>query len=203
MAERTAMMRRFSALLLALAGASAFGQEVRGPYVGIGIDQVDYSATLYRIDMDDKAMAQRLVAGFRFNDTLAVEATYAESDEFVDNFSGYVTPFTSQIGVIGFNTTAQITGTFDSFGVRALAHQGHWVLGVGYFSADAEFDIRGTSEQGGDFAGRSEASDSGFSIIIGLQWDVGHFGIRAEYNYYDLEADADGSSLGAGMHYRF
>ena len=196
-------MRRFSALLLALASVSAFGQEIRGPYVGIGVDQIDYSATLYRIDMDDKAMSQKLIAGFRFKETFAVEVTFGQSDEFVGDFSGFVPPFTSPIGEIGFNTNARITGTFDSFDVRALAHQGHWVLGVGYFSADAEFDIRGTSDLDGDFAGGAQNSDSGFSLIIGLQWDVGNFGIRAEYDYYDLEAGADGSSLGAGMHYRF
>jgi hypothetical protein len=195
-------MRRFPALLLALACAPAFAQEVRGPYIGFGIDQIDYSAPLYRVELDDTAMSQKLVAGFRFSETLAFEAYYAESDEFVANESGWVQPWTSPIGPIGFDTTATIVGTFDSFEVRALTHQGAWVLGVGYFSADAKFDLSGTSGFG-PFAGGWENSDSGFSIIIGGQWDIGDFGIRAEYSYYDLEADADGSSLGVGMQYRF
>jgi len=195
-------MRRVSVLLLALASVPTFGQEIRGPYVGFGIDQIDYSSTTYRIEMDDKAMSQKFIAGFRFKETLAFEVHYAQSDEFVANESGFVPPFTSPIGPIGFDTTARFVGTFDSFEIRALAHQGHWVLGVGYFSADAEFDFSGTSGFG-PFAGRSENSDSGFSIIIGLQWDIGNWGIRTEYSYYDLEADADGSSLGVGMQYRF
>ena len=181
----------------------AFSQEeLRGPYVGFGIDQIDYSSTIYRIGMDDKAMSQKLIAGFRFKETLAFEAHYAESDEFVANESGFIPPWTSPIGPIGFDTTARFVGTFDSFEVRALVHQGVWILGIGYFSADAEFDLSGTSGFG-PFAGRSEASDSGFSLIIGLQWDIGDWGIRTEYSYYDLEADADGSSLGVGMQYRF
>jgi predicted porin len=202
-------MRRFSALILALATVPAFGQELRGPYIGLGIDQIDYSDTIYRIDMDDTAMSQKLIAGFRFNDTLAFEAHYAESDEFVTNASGWVQPFTSPIGPIGGPTTARFAGTFDSYEVRALAHQGAWVLGVGYFSADSAFTLNGTSdwsEFGGGletFAGGAENSDSGFSIIIGGQWDIGDWGIRAEYSYYDLEANADAFSLGVGMQYRF
>ncbi len=196
-------MRRIPALLLALASFASFGQEeLRGPYVGFGIDQIDYASTIYRIEMDERAMSQKLIAGFRFKDTLAFEAHYAESDEFVANESGFVIPWTSPIGPIGFDTTARFVGTFDSFEVRALTHQGVWVLGVGYFSADAEFDLSGTSGFG-PFAGRSEASDSGFSVIIGLQWDIGDWGIRAEYSYYDLEANADGASVGVGMQYRF
>ena len=195
-------MRRVSVLLLALASVPTFGQEIRGPYIGFGIDQIDYSSTIYRIEMDDKEMSLKLIAGFRFKETLAFEFHYAESDEFVANESGFVIPFTSPIGPIGFDTTARFVGTFDSFEVRALVHQGVWVLGIGYFSADADFDLSGTSFFG-PFAGRSEASDSGFSAIIGLQWDIGDWGIRTEYSYYDLEADADGSSLGVGMQYRF
>ena len=112
-AERTANMRRLTALLLALAGAPTFAQEVRGPYVGFGIDQIDYSASLYRVEMDDSAMSRKLVAGFRFRETLAFEAHYAESDDFVANESGYVLPWTSPIGPIGFDTTATIVGAFD------------------------------------------------------------------------------------------
>jgi hypothetical protein len=97
----TAIMRHFAALLLTLASVPTFGQELRGPYIGLGIDQIDYSSTLYRIEMDDTAMSHKLVAGFRFKDTLAFEAHYAESDEFVSNASGYVVPFTSPIGPIG------------------------------------------------------------------------------------------------------
>jgi hypothetical protein len=136
-------MRRLPLLLLALASVPTSGQEVRGPYIGFGIDQIDYSAPIYRVELDDTAMSQKLVGGFRFNETLAVEAHYAESDEFVETFSGYVLPFTSPIGPIGFDTTAQFVGTFDSVEIRALAHQGVWVLGVGYFSADADFDLNG------------------------------------------------------------
>jgi hypothetical protein len=196
-------MRLSLALLLALVSLPSFGQgELRGAYIGLGIDQIDYSATFYRIDMDDTAMSKKLIAGFRFKDTLAFEAHYAESDEFVTNASGFVVPFTSPIGPIGGNTTARFAGTFDSFEVRALTHQGVWVLGIGYFSADAEFSLNGTS-QFGPFAGGAENSDSGYSLIIGGQWDIGDWGIRAEYEYYDLEADADAFSLGVGMQYRF
>jgi hypothetical protein len=201
-------MRRILALLLALASFPSFGQDdVRGPYVGFGIDQIDYSVAFYRIDMDDTAMSKKLIAGFRFKETLAFEAHYAESDEFVDDFSGFVPPFTSPIGPIGGNTTARVAGTFDSFEVRALTHQGSSVLGIGYFSADAEFTVNGTSDVSsqisGPFSGGAENSDSGYSLIIGGQWDIGDFGIRAEYEYYDLEADADAFSLGVGMQYRF
>jgi hypothetical protein len=175
---------------------------LRGPYIGFGFDQIDYSATIYRIDMDDAAMSKKLVAGFRFKDTLAFEAHMAESDEFVTNVAGPVVPFTSPIGPIGGYTTARFAGSFDSVEIRALTHQGAWVLGIGYFSADAEFDLSGTSDFGA-FAGRSESSDSGFSLIIGGQWDIGDWGIRAEYSYFDLEAEADAFALGVGMQYRF
>ena len=199
-------MRRLSGLLLVLASGQAFAQDaqdVRGPYVGLGYDQINYSTTvLERLDFDEKLTNPKLVAGFRFNEGLSFEGSYGEAD-LVSDLSGDVfPPYTSPVGPIGGATTARLQGNIDTIQARVISHQGHVLLGAGFFAVDADLNLMGTSDYG-PFATSSQERESGLSIFLGLQWDVGHWGIRGEYSYFDMDGPADISTCGGGFHYRF
>lgn len=195
-------MRRLSILLLALASGHALAQEVRGPYVGLGFDQINYSNTIHRLDFDEKLTSPKLVAGFRFRDDLSFEGSYGQSD-LVSDLSGNVVPgFTSPIGPIGGPTTARLEGNVDILQARVVSHQGHALLGIGFFAVDSDLTLTGTSNYG-PFTGSTQERESGFSIFLGLHWDVGAWGIRGEYSYFDMDGEVDVSTFGTGFHYRF
>ena len=197
-------MRRLSVLLLALASVQTFAQETRGAYVGFGYDQISYDNTIYRIDFDDTLLSPKLVGGFRFNDSLSFEASYGESEDLdVIKTGDIFPPFTSPIGPIGGPITAHFEGNFDLVQARVISHQGHVLLGIGFFAADSDLSVEGSSQDYGPFANSFQERESGISIFLGLQWDVGHWGIRGEYSYFDMDGDVAASAFGAGFHYRF
>jgi hypothetical protein len=195
-------MRRLTALLLALASGQAFAQEVRGPYVGLGYDQINYSNTVHRLDFDETLTSPKLVAGFRFRETYSFEGSYSQSD-MVSDLSGNVVPgFTSRIGPISGPTTARLEGNVDILQARVISYQGHVLLGAGFFAVDSDLTVTGTSNYG-PFAGTTQERESGLSIFLGLQWDVGSWGIRGEYSYFDMDGEVDISTFGAGFLYLF
>ena len=196
-------MRRLSALLLALASGQTLAQEeVRGPYVGLGYDVIDYSYTIHRLDFDETLETPKLVAGFRFRESLSFEGSYSQSNMESD-LSGNVVPgFTSPIGPISGPTTARLEGNVDILQARVISHQGHVLLGAGFFAVDSDQTLTGTSNLG-PFTGTNQERESGLSIFLGLQWDLGAWGVRGEYSYFDMDGEVDISTFGAGFHYRF
>jgi len=123
------------------------------------------------------------------------------------DLSGNVVPgFTSPIGPISGPTTARLEGNVDILQARVISHQGHVLLGAGFFAVDSDQTLTGTSNPG-PFTGTNQERESGLSIFLGLQWDVGNWGIRGEYSYFDTDGnqaiDLEISTFGAGFHYRF
>jgi hypothetical protein len=76
------------------------------------------------------------------------------------------------------------------------------LLGAGFFAVDSDLTVTGTSNYG-PFAGTTQERESGLSIFLGLQWDVGSWGIRGEYSYFDMDGEVDISTFGAGFLYLF
>jgi opacity protein-like surface antigen len=123
------------------------------------------------------------------------------------DLSGNIVPgFTSPIGPISGPTTAHLEGSVDILQARVISHQGHVLLGAGFFAVDSNHNLTGASSLG-PFAGSNQERESGLSIFLGLQWDVGNWGIRGEYSYFDTDGnqtiDLEISTFGAGFHYRF
>jgi len=200
-------MRRLAALLLALASGQTLAQEeVRGPYVGLGFDQIEYSMTIHRLDFDENLTSPKLVAGFRFRESFAFEGSYSQSNMDSDLSGDVFPPFTSPIGPIGGPTTAHLEGNVDILQARVISHQGHVVLGAGFFAVDSDQNLTGTSAYG-PIADSVQERESGLSILLGVQWDVGNWGIRGEYVYFDTDGnqdiDVEISTLGVGFHYQF
>lgn len=207
-------MRRFIALTAVLAFGSAQAQEGLGGYVGLGIDNLDYEDNmLLWFDVGDKVMSTKLVAGYRFNDTLAIEGTYSNSDDFSRNMSGFVPAFrdTATSGqVFAGNYNATFTGNYDVFSVRALAHAKYMVFGISFFKSDFKGTLSGVTDGAdmpdiwaGNFSGSVSDGDNGYSIIIGAQWDIGNWAVRPEYEYFDVSSPSDASQFGVQFHYGF
>ena len=196
-------MRRLLALGLVLAGGPALAQDGLGGYIGLGIGTLDYEDTIYNLNYGDSASNLKFTGGYRFNETLAFEGYYGESDTFVKNMSGFTPLFLDQSrDIAGFNYNARLEGSFEVLEFRVQAHTKWVVLGLGYFMADLKGSIVGDSDFG-PFDGTLNDSESGYSIIVGFQWDHNDWGIRAEYEYFDVSSPADATILGLGIHYGF
>jgi opacity protein-like surface antigen len=115
-------------------------------------------------------------------------------------------PFTSPIGPIGGPTTARLEGNVDILQARVMSYQGHFLIGAGFFAVDSDQNLTGSSTYG-PFADTVQERESGLSIILGLQWDVGNWGIRGEYAYFDTDGnqdiDLEISTFGVGFLYQF
>jgi opacity protein-like surface antigen len=204
-------MRRLIALFVIFACTPALAQDDRGPYVGLGIAQVTHDNNfMIWFDVSETATAPRLVAGFRFNEKLAFEAVYADSADFSASLSGSAPNFLdSNSNVAGGNYTAKYTGSLETAEIRVLAHAGYWVFGAGLFWSDLTDRLIGSTappplpEFSNDFEGRHIDSDTGYALIIGAQFDIGNWGIRPEYEYYDVSGPSDVSSFAANFTYRF
>lgn len=203
------MMRRSILLLALLASAPVLSQEARGPYVGLGIAQMNYKTSfLIWFDVDEVETVPRLFAGFRPNEKMAFEAVYTGKADYAARMSGHVPNFLDSNGNVGGgNYVANYTGSFDSLELRILAHAGNFVFGTGIFSSDFSGRLIGSTPPigpyDGNFEGRIDDSDTGFMLIIGGQFDIGNWGIRPEYEYFDAASPGSASSLGVQFSYRF
>lgn len=206
-------MRRLFALVAVLACAPALAQETPGPYVGLGYGQIEFKdSLLIWFDISETDTTPSLIAGYRFSDKLAFEAKYAETAEFRGHLSakGVPTFLDHRGGISGGDIEADVTGDFDVVELSVLAHAGsHLVLGFALAFTDYTAEIAGIGDYDPEtpgmdpFNGGIENSDNSFAIIIGAQFDFGKWGIRPEYEYYDLSSPATASSLSVQFHYGF
>jgi opacity protein-like surface antigen len=208
-------MRRLLTLALVLISTSVLAQEERGPYIGLGLGQLDYEDTfLNRLDYDDTMTSTSIRGGFRFNETLAFEGVYGNPSSFNVHKSGLIPTFLAENGTyVGGEFDARLSGDLDYMEVRVLAHAGHVLFGLGYYTLDVTGNIVGTTQlalneppqpAGASFSSSLSDSDHGYSILIGAQWDFSErWGIRAEYEYFDVSSPADVLILGVGVQYKF
>jgi hypothetical protein len=204
-------MRPLIALILTLISVPTFAQnDYHGPYVGLGIAQIDYETNfLLWFDVDEADVVPRLIAGFRFSDKFAFEAVYNARADFTDRMAGNVPIFLDSNGdAAGGAYTANYTGNFESVEIRVLAHAGNkMVFGVGLFSSSFKGQLIGStppiSPYDGSFEGRRSDDDNGYVLIIGAQIDVGNWGIRPAYEYFGVSSPADATSLSVQFTYGF
>jgi opacity protein-like surface antigen len=210
-------MRRLLILSLVLAVTPALAQEGLGPYIGVGLGQLDYEDGFRsRLDYGDTVSTTSLRGGYRFNDTLAFEGIYGTSGTFGVDFNGSFPNFSADGGItVGGPTVARLSGDLDYIELRVLAHAGHVVFGLGSFSVDISGEMTGVTQfdgsalnppqlPGSSFKTSLADSENGYTILIGAQWEIGEkWGIRAEYEYFDLSSPADATILGVSMQYGF
>ena len=198
-------MRRLLALSLILVTTAALGQEERGGYVGVGIGQLDYEDAGYRIDFSDTTTITKIYSGFRFSEKFAVEGYFSGSADIDSNVAGAIGGIVPNEGGPGFGGgvfTGNFSGDFDVLEVRVIAHTRRAYFALGLFSSDFEAVFSGNSVLG-PFRTSISDSEGGYTLAIGLQWDLDNISIRGEYEYFDMSSPADATIIGASAHYRF
>jgi hypothetical protein len=181
--------------LLALASASAVAQDNTGAYVGFGLGQLDYEEDAFGITLEDTTLFYKVYGGYRFDETWAFEAYYGQTDDLEWTDSG----FDPSLG----DYSARLAGDYDVLELRGLAHFDWFLVGLGYWDADLSASLSGTSDLTGPFSESTSDSDSGASLIVGGEWDVGGMAIRAEFEYFDTESTVDAYTIGVGLQFSF
>jgi len=170
-------------LLAALVSAPAFAGGDSGFYLGAGVGQGSVDGDLndgddgFSFDGDDTAY--KLIAGYNFGIIpligLAAEVEYVDFGKPEDGGAELDVSAFAAFGVVGVNL-----GPIGVFGK----------LGVASWDADVSNDS-GFSDDGTDPA-----------YGIGARFQIASFQIRAEYEYFDLDA-ADADLLSASLLYTF
>jgi hypothetical protein len=130
---------------------------------------------------------------FSYGSTSEIQQSVSGTDPFLGDFSlatnlDFTTTTVKAVGMLPFD-----------WGVL--------LGGIGYFDTDADVDANLTAACCGTISASDSISDSNAMAMLGVEWrfDRG-FGagidLRLEYEWWDIE-DADASTLGIGVAYRF
>jgi len=177
------MKRAIVALLLVLP-LSAFAQG----YVGIGFGQTtaDYPDCSISTTCDDTDTGFKIFGGYRFNQSFAVEGGYADFGESTFSISGFGsgtldanTLFVHAVGIIPINPQWFVYGK----------------AGLHMWDASESGEILGAP-----FSVSDDGTDPTFGF--GVQGNFGQFGLRLEWETYDL-GNVDFQFLGVSGIVRF
>ena len=185
-------MKYVLAAALALASVSAYSQELgtSGPYMGFGLGYLDYEQSDAGLSMSDGTTAYRLFGGYRFNENFAVEGGWGTTSDLKDSV------------VVGGNTFS-VNGDYEIMTVRALGAVPFDMVslfgGVGFYDADQSVSLSINGAPLGSFDG----SDSGATVIGGVEFSLNRVSLRAEYEWFDTDSTIDASVLGLGLLFSF
>lgn len=196
-------MRTLVLVLLATFASPGLAQE--GIYVGIGLGNFDYtegSAFFAPDPLNDSVSAWKVYGGFELNDHVAFEIRYGATSQIEQTFSGT----DPELG----NYTARFETDFAITSVLAMGvlpkEWGALFGGLGYFDAPADADFDLTTDCCEPVSNGISVDDNGVAAVLGIEWRFGRFGtgvgVRLEYEWLDVD-DADASTLGLGIAYRF
>jgi OOP family OmpA-OmpF porin len=184
------------ALIAATATSAAQAQETNGGYMGFALGSFDYEEEDGGITFSDTTTAYRLLGGYRFNENFALEAGWGATSELEDSLTEFVPGFG--------NVTASITADYEVLTVRALGliplQSVSLLGGVGYY--DSELDGALSLAGFGNIAD-FEGSESGATLIGGLQFELERLSIRGEVEWFDTDGDVEAWSASVGLLFRF
>lgn len=180
---------------LALCGTNAYAQLDSGYYLGAAVGQLDFSESGFGFAIGDSTDLSRLYGGFRFDDRWAMEAHYGQSGDLMWRESATV-PGTGTF-------TADVSSSWRILEIRGIGHLGAFYGGLGYWDADVDFDLLLTDPGNQTVMFAFEDSDSGYAVILGGEWELRDWALRAEYEYFDTDSGVDLSALSIGAHFRF
>jgi hypothetical protein len=197
-------------LVLWSTGASA--QDKVGAYVGGSFGQFFYQEEGVGDPLiDDTAPSLKVYGGYRFNEILAVEGAYGQTDEMSAYRREPLSPRT--------DASLTVRAEYELLEVRGLAHVKSFFAGIGYWAANPNGHRDAATFSPGGSAGPSSSvpvsdTDSGVSLVLGGQWDLGDVGVRIEVEAYDMDETKSvgggtldtvdhGNNFSFGVHYRF
>lgn len=167
------MRLRFLSLLLSLcAGVAYADQPIMGAYAGAAVGRATlHEVDFFRSDFEAHDTAFKVLAGYRFNRGLAVEASYSDYGKQAENVRG-----------------VRLVGEIDAFSVA--------VVGLIPLRAIDLFGKAGFAAWDGtlsaDRTGREvSGSDIDPSLGLGVQYRNGRFAVRAEVEALILGFDGD------------
>ena len=175
---KKAVLMILSMALLFITGVANAGNKT-GPFIGgsLGYAATDVSEDQY--DFDDEDLGFKFFGGYNFGIIplldLAVEGSYVDFGHAAD------------IGNIGVDVTG-----WDLFGLAALNLGPIGVFGkVGQIWWKSDSDSSLLDDSGNDMA-----------YGVGVRFQIGSFGIRGEYEYFDLD-NANVGMFSAGVSWTF
>ena len=208
------MLRAASLFILLLASLQAAAQQRGlGVYAGIGVgnfqfeedqgpisvvvddtlvDEIVGGAT-QRIGipsrLDDSELAWKLFGGWNVTRNLGIELSYARASELTSTWS-------EQVG--DFTVSANLATNIDIATARVMGYLpfrlGAIFGGLGYFSAETSttqnlgLTVAGAGGVVGTVNLGEDATDSGPTAIVGLQWRLPLLILRADYELMDMNA---------------
>jgi OOP family OmpA-OmpF porin len=176
---------------------TAAAQQASGGYMGFALGVLDYEEDeeSLGISISDSTSAYRILGGYRFTDNFAVEGGWGATGDIEETFSEVIP---------GFGTlTANIKGDYEILTVRALGIVPFDKLsllgGVGYY--DADLTVSASVSGFGQF--EVEDSDSGATLVGGLQFELERLDIRAELEWFDTDSNIDVWDASIGVLFKF
>lgn len=157
-------------------------------YVGASFGQADYDI----LDDDDSAI--KVFGGFQLNPNVAVELSYVDLGEV-----SVTAPGLGSASVESSGLGVAIVGMSSSGGIGFFGK-------AGFFNFDTDVTLSGPIAQ--ELFGASSISDSdtGTELFfgVGLNFDLNpKFGLRAEWEHYDLDIFDDVDLISLGLVVKF
>jgi len=140
------------------------------------------------IEFDEDDTGYKLFGGYMFNDYLGVELGYVDFGQPEDKFS-----FDGGEGIVDVKVDAEVSAfTANLLGQIPLGPVDIFAK-VGLASYDAEIGVKATD---GIITESGNLDDDGEELMygVGARLNIGNFGIRAEYEMYDV-GDLDDLSM--------
>ena len=163
----------------------ASGAALAGPfYVGASALETKVSVEESGVNFDGSATSYKVYAGYHFLKFLGIEASYLDFGSPNDDVSGT-------------DVTIKSTG-YDAFVVGVIPIGDHFeIFGkYGWVWWDSDTDVSGSGSDSD--SGNDSAYGAGLEFIIGK-----HFGIRGEYERYDIQDTNKVETYSIGADFRF
>jgi OOP family OmpA-OmpF porin len=194
------MRRLVSFVLLFSLAIGAQAQEIRGGYVGLAFGSFDFTQ-----DDDDTGLrfsdttsSYRVLGGYQFNSNYAVEASWGATGDIKESFYGF-DPFLGDLSL-------EIKTDYEIATLRALAiapfSSTSIFGGAGYYDAKSNLAIR-YQDDFETVTFSDTGSDSGATIVGGVQFELRRIAIRGEYEWFDTGGGVDAYNIGVSVLFRF
>jgi OOP family OmpA-OmpF porin len=177
----------FAALLLALVSTSAFADNDRGFYVGVGAGQFNVeieSVNRQSFDADDTVY--KVFGGFRFNKFISVELDYIDLGNPGDSGSNF--SFESKIK--GF--APYVIGTIPLGPIEAFGRVGYY-----FYDVETSGNLAGFNASVDD-----HSEDLVYGVGVGMAF-FDHLTTRLEYEFFDIEDTESANAIWLSAAFRF